>query len=196
MSLDKIFEVGEKYTTEDCRIFICVVASQFTPDIFRQGWREELPEQPKEPEPPRTFQQIQAARFTSDVLGVPFDITPEETYVLSLEANLPPIVDGKKWQPKLNLTAGTIVTENGKNFIVREGKGHISQRGWNPKYTPALFEQIKQPYAQWTQPTGSHDAYMSGDRVTHNDQIWVSRIDNNVWEPGAPGTEGLWEIAS
>jgi hypothetical protein len=29
--------------------------------------------------------------------------------------------------------------------------------------------------------------------VTHNGKTWESLIDNNVWEPGAVGTETLWK---
>lgn len=31
------------------------------------------------------------------------------------------------------------------------------------------------------------DAYMAGDKVTHNDKHWVSDVDNNVWEPSVYG---------
>ena len=33
---------------------------------------------------------------------------------------------------------------------------------------------------------------MKGDRVTHKGKTWESTIDNNVWEPGAAGTGGVW----
>ena len=39
----------------------------------------------------------------------------------------------------------------------------------------------------WTQPLGATDAYMAGDVVSHKDQLWVSEVDNNVWEPGVYG---------
>ena len=38
----------------------------------------------------------------------------------------------------------------------------------------------------WTQPD-STNPYMAGDRVEHNGTIWISEIDNNVWEPGIYG---------
>lgn len=38
----------------------------------------------------------------------------------------------------------------------------------------------------WTQPD-STNTYMIGDRVEHNGIIWISEIDNNVWEPGVYG---------
>jgi hypothetical protein len=39
----------------------------------------------------------------------------------------------------------------------------------------------------WVQPTGAHDAYQIGDRVTHRGSVWVSAVPNNVWEPGVFG---------
>ena len=35
---------------------------------------------------------------------------------------------------------------------------------------------------------------MTGDRVKHNGKTWESLVDNNVWEPGAQGTEALWKV--
>lgn len=46
------------------------------------------------------------------------------------------------------------------------------------------------PPPDWVQPTGAHDAYNTGDRVTYNGQIWVSTVDANVWAPGVFG----WEL--
>lgn len=39
----------------------------------------------------------------------------------------------------------------------------------------------------WVQPTGAHDAYAKGDSVQHNDRVWTSDVDGNVWEPGVYG---------
>lgn len=43
---------------------------------------------------------------------------------------------------------------------------------------------------EWVQPSGAHDVYSIGDKVTHNGKIYISTADNNVWEPGVYG----WEI--
>lgn len=39
----------------------------------------------------------------------------------------------------------------------------------------------------WVQPTGAHDAYNTGDQVTHSGSTWTSTHDANVWEPGVFG---------
>ena len=46
---------------------------------------------------------------------------------------------------------------------------------------------------EWEQPD-STNPYITGDRVKHNGKTWESLVDNNVWEPGAQGTEALWKV--
>lgn len=72
-------------------------------------------------------------------------------------------------------------------------QAHTSQADWTPDTVPALFKAVgftDSGVAVWTQPLGATDAYMKGDVVSHNDQIWVSTCDANVWEPGVHG----WEV--
>lgn len=40
-------------------------------------------------------------------------------------------------------------------------------------------------YPQWVQPTGAHDAYNTGDKVTYNGKHYQSTINGNVWSPDA-----------
>lgn len=42
-------------------------------------------------------------------------------------------------------------------------------------------------YPAWVQPTGAHDAYAQGAKVSHNGKKWTSDVTNNVWEPGVYG---------
>lgn len=42
-------------------------------------------------------------------------------------------------------------------------------------------------YKEWIQPTGSHDAYGFGAKVSHNGKKWTSDVENNTWEPGVFG---------
>lgn len=82
-----------------------------------------------------------------------------------------------------------------KNKIYRYGddiyrcvQPHTTQVDWTPDKVPALFIKINlEEYSEWVQPTGAHDAYMKGAKVSHNSKHWVSDIDNNIWEPGAYG---------
>lgn len=54
---------------------------------------------------------------------------------------------------------------------------------FTPDETPALFGIAKEPFGEWVQPTGAHDAYNKGDKVTYNGLRYKSTIDANVWDP-------------
>ena len=67
-------------------------------------------------------------------------------------------------------------------------QGHTSQADWTPPVTPALWTAVSiDEYPAWVQPTGAHDAYSKGDKVTHSGKRWTSDVDNNTWEPGVYG---------
>lgn len=67
-------------------------------------------------------------------------------------------------------------------------QAHTSQDDWTPDITPALWTVVSvEEWPEWRQPTGAQDAYMAGDKVSHNGLHWVSAADNNVWEPGVYG---------
>lgn len=77
---------------------------------------------------------------------------------------------------------------------------HTAQETWNPADAPSLWAKVlTDPSGEilpWEQP-GSTNPYMKGDKVTHIGKTWESLVDNNVWEPGAVGTENLWkEVAA
>ena len=62
---------------------------------------------------------------------------------------------------------------------------------WSPLSAPQLWTvQEPEPPAisAWVQPTGGHDAYPLGARVTHNGQTWENTGSAaNVWAPGVFG---------
>lgn len=67
---------------------------------------------------------------------------------------------------------------------------HTSQPDWTPKAAVSLWVRTANPgeeWPEWIQPTGGHDAYAQGAKVSHNGKHWISDVDNNVWEPGVYG---------
>lgn len=67
-------------------------------------------------------------------------------------------------------------------------QAHTTQADWTPDVTPALWVIVSlEEWPDWVQPTGAHDAYAKGDKVTHNSKKWTSDVDANVWEPGVYG---------
>lgn len=66
-------------------------------------------------------------------------------------------------------------------------QAHTSQSTWTPTDAPSLWAKVLIPtpgvIPDWEQPS-STNPYSKGDKVKHNGKIWISTIDNNVWEPG------------
>jgi hypothetical protein len=73
-----------------------------------------------------------------------------------------------------------------KNVLYRVVQAHISQADWAPDITPALFVVVSlDEWPEFVQPTGAHDAYNKGDKVTFNGKHYISLIDANVYSPAA-----------
>lgn len=65
---------------------------------------------------------------------------------------------------------------------------HTSQADWLPTTATSLYVEIADPsieYPEFVQPTGAHDAYAKGDKVTFEGKKYVSLIDANVYSPSA-----------
>lgn len=79
--------------------------------------------------------------------------------------------------------------------LYRVEQAHHSQEDWRPDELPALYTEIAAPgtIPEWKQPTGAQDAYRIGDKVRHNDKVWISTANDNVWEPGVYGWEEVSE---
>ena len=67
-------------------------------------------------------------------------------------------------------------------------QGHTALADWTPPATPALWVVVSlEEWPKWVQPTGAHDAYAAGAKVSHAGKHWTSTVDANVWEPGVYG---------
>lgn len=96
---------------------------------------------------------------------------------------------------------GDVVNYNGTLY-----QSTINGNVWSPDVYPAgwtVYEAATEPeepepepepdpdpeepttYPEWVQPTGSHDAYNTGDIVDYNGTLYRSLIDGNVWSPEA-----------
>jgi hypothetical protein len=99
-----------------------------------------------------------------------------------------------KWAADADYTVDERIRYGGK--LYRCVQAHTSQADWTPDATPALWTEVAKPgeIPVWRQPTGAQDAYMRGDKVHYPDAdgpVYVSTVDNHVWEPGVYG----WEVA-
>lgn len=92
------------------------------------------------------------------------------------------------WVTDTEYTVDTIIRYEGE--LYRCVQAHTSQADWTPPAAPALWVKIADPseeWPEWVQPTGAHDAYAMGAKVSHNDKHWTSGIDANTYEPGVYG---------
>ena len=99
----------------------------------------------------------------------------------------------ERWHLGMELVVNHRISYEEK--LYRVVQAHTAQEGWEPDTTPALFTEVAKPgeIPVWKQPTGAQDAYMKGDKVHHPDKngpVYVSTVDNNVWEPGVYG----WDL--
>ena len=71
-------------------------------------------------------------------------------------------------------------------------QAHTSQADWTPDATPALWVVVSiDEYPEWVQPTGAHDAYNTGDKVSYNGKRYVCTIDANTYAPDVYGWESV-----
>ena len=61
-------------------------------------------------------------------------------------------------------------------------QAHTAQADWTPDATPALWVAVSlDEYPEWVQPTGAHDAYNTGDKVSYNGKRYINTIDANTY---------------
>lgn len=57
-------------------------------------------------------------------------------------------------------------------------------------------QEVEEPeteeYPQYVQPTGAHDAYNTGDKITYNGKKYVCKMDGCAWSPDVYPTG--WEL--
>lgn len=72
-------------------------------------------------------------------------------------------------------------------------QAHTSQVDWTPDPTPALWVAVSvDEWPEWVQPSGAHDAYNRGDKVSYHGKRYICTADANVYAPGVYG----WEAAA
>lgn len=81
---------------------------------------------------------------------------------------------------------GWHVTHNGKEWesLTPSNVWEPGVSGWREVVVEGPGGDPPAP-ADWIQPTGAHDAYNTGDRVTFEGQVYESVIDANTWSPAA-----------
>ena len=129
--------------------------------------------------------RIQAAEQLRKVLQM-FAASLTDEQAMEVVAVYDPWAVGKTYAVGDFLTYG----ENGVGDpqLYKVAQAHTSQADWKPDTTPALYVAIgldESGFPVWSQPTGAHDAYNTGDVVNYNGKLYKSLIDGNVYSPEA-----------
>lgn len=93
-----------------------------------------------------------------------------------------------EWAYPVAYTVGQLRRYNGT--LYKCVQAHTSQADWTPDTAVSLWSVAADPaeeWPAWSQPVGAHDAYVKGEKVSHNGKHWTSSVDSNVWEPGVYG---------
>lgn len=102
-----------------------------------------------------------------------------------------PAGDGEPWRQP----SGVHDAYRLKAVVTHAGKRWVSLVPWNVwkpgvsgwREVPSTSGDGPPKAPAWVQPTGAHDAYKKGDRVTYEGAAWASTVDANVWAPGVHG---------
>lgn len=144
-------------------------------------------------------------------LSMVIDIKGSQIYRIGLKQIELPIEDVTEVQYALDFAIMTMSDEqalncipifpdwdgNGKKYTKNDrckynGKlykvllDHTSQADWTPDTAVSLFVEVADPsieYPDFKQPTGAHDAYNTGDKVTFNGKHYICKTDACTWSP-------------
>lgn len=62
----------------------------------------------------------------------------------------------------------------------------LEQEGEDTEEPTEPTEPVEEEeYPEYIQPTGAHDAYKTGDKITYNGKKYICKLDNCVWTPDA-----------
>lgn len=151
--------------------------------------------------------------MTDDELGWALSVISQEISARKELADIPRKIEGlnRDYLAATGITEGTdwvqptgahdaypldwVLKHEGKEWrsLIPSNVWEPGVSGWRevvPEPTPEPEAETPSPepsYGDWVQPTGAHDAYEQGDVVLHDDQIWQSTANANVWAPGVYG---------
>lgn len=144
--------------------------------IFAQGWRIWTP--PVVPVEPMT------EPYEQDILEAVKRMLASSVNEMSDEDALDVAALFPTWASKIGqqVVAGERLWYDAKLYKVVQP--HTPQQEWTPDITPALYTEVSiEEWPEFVQPTGAHDAYNTGDKVTFEGKHYICQMDNCVWNP-------------
>ena len=130
--------------------------------------------------------RLQAAEQLRRALQM-FAATLTEEQALEIATVYPAWETGKAYAVGDIISYGT--NSVGDPQLYKVVQAHTSQADWTPGAgTESLYDAFgldDSGYPVWSQPSGAHDAYNTGDIVNYNGTLYQSLIDGNTWSPEA-----------
>ena len=171
----EVFSDGKTLHTEDGWI------SNPTQEMMEQnGWEIYVP--PVVPPTPQTEPGM------DDIIQAVKKMLSTDTEQLSDEDALAVAAVFPTWVSKMGeeVTAGERFWYDG--FLWKVLQPHTVQDNWTPSTSPSLYVKVSiEEIPDWVQPTGAQDAYMTGDKVRYQGEVYESTVDNNTWAPDVYG---------
>ena len=137
----------------------------------------------------KTFREQVYAKFAEydEILRTLIGSNSEKIVSTFTDENAVKVIDlFPVWTVGISVAKDSRYQFNGKLYKCIQA--HTTQADWAPDVTPALWTVVSlEEWPEWVQPTGAHDAYAKGDKVTHSSKKWTSDVDANTWEPGVYG---------
>lgn len=128
-------------------------------------------------------------KISADVAALAVESTVKPEQIVSR------IIDAQKrppWRIGVDVKVGDVYTYERNLYEVIQA--HKTQSDWTPVVAKSLYKRFYEPTDApwpWVQPTGAHDAYPVGARVTYGGFTWRNDIPANVWQPGVTGWTNL-----
>lgn len=174
--------INDRQVFSDCRTIQTEngiwISNPTVEQIAAAGWIEYVP--PVVPEQPMTEpDEWEIMQAVKKMLASSTESLSDED-ALSVAALYP------TWISKVGeqVGVGERYWYDGKLYKVVQT--HTVQSDWTPDVSASLFTEVTiDEWPEWKQPTGSHDAYMKGDKVTFENKHYVSLMDYNTYSPAA-----------
>ena len=131
------------------------------------------------------MKKIQAAEQARRALQI-FAQTLTDAEAMEISTLYPKYEVGKAYKVDELFTYGENAV--GDPQLYRVVQDHTSQENWTPDATASLYSPIgltDEGFPVWSQPTGAHDAYNTGDVVDYNGTLYKSLVDGNTYSPEA-----------
>ncbi len=99
-----------------------------------------------------------------------------------------------EWQARIGTTATQGEYLRYEDGLYRVQQEHTIQEHQPPSvHTAALYTRVQEP-GSGPEPWVQGQSYAKDVEVTHNGGVWLSGVDNNVWEPGSEGVHDyIWK---